>query len=353
MTRHLPCTSHVIAGLDSSDVSAALAQAHRLTPCADLLGTRTQTYLDTLKALGAYDLSAARALEPHLDALTIMREAGVQPADVSAQLSHLTPVASGRDDNTFDAWGVYASSAPGLRATKGEASWILNGTKSWCSLANVLNQALITAGTDEGQRLFAVNLRADGVSFDDAPWVSRGLAGIRSTSVSFDAVPVVAIGEPGFYLGRPGFAAGGVAVAAIWAGGAAALAASLTQAAERREPDQIALMHLGQVHVDVQVMEMALADAARQIDDGSAQGEAGALMAATVRAIVAERVESILRTVGHALGPGPLTSNEEHARRVADLSVYVRQHHAERDLAALGELSRQHGPGASNEVAEQ
>ena len=32
----------------------------------------------------------------------------------------------------------------------------------------------------------------------------------------------------------------------------------------------------------------------------------------------------------------PLTSDETHARRVADLGVYVRQHHAERDLAAIG-----------------
>jgi hypothetical protein len=32
--------------------------------------------------------------------------------------------------------------------------------------------------------------------------------------------------------------------------------------------------------------------------------------------------------------------DEEHARRVADLQVYVRQHHAERDSARLGGLLR-------------
>lgn len=40
--------------------------------------------------------------------------------------------------------------------------------------------------------------------------------------------------------------------------------------------------------------------------------------------------------VGHALGPAPLAFDEDHARRVADLELYVRQHHAERDLAQLG-----------------
>ena len=44
----------------------------------------------------------------------------------------------------------------------------------------------------------------------------------------------------------------------------------------------------------------------------------------------------MLRIAGHALGPGPLTQEEDHAKRVADLQVYVRQHHAERDDASLG-----------------
>ena len=44
----------------------------------------------------------------------------------------------------------------------------------------------------------------------------------------------------------------------------------------------------------------------------------------------------MLARTGHALGPAPLTLDDTHARRVADLTVYLRQHHAERDVAALG-----------------
>ena len=39
-----------------------------------------------------------------------------------------------------------------------------------------------------------------------------------------------------------------------------------------------------------------------------------------------------------AVNGGLLTVDEAHARRVADLRVYLRQHHAERDLARLGRL---------------
>ena len=46
----------------------------------------------------------------------------------------------------------------------------------------------------------------------------------------------------------------------------------------------------------------------------------------------------MLATAARALGPGPLAHDADHARHVADLEVYVRQHHGERDLAALGAL---------------
>ena len=42
---------------------------------------------------------------------------------------------------------------------------------------------------------------------------------------------------------------------------------------------------------------------------------------------------------GGALGAGPLCRDAAHAQRAADLPVYVRQSHAERDLAGLGALA--------------
>ena len=48
--------------------------------------------------------------------------------------------------------------------------------------------------------------------------------------------------------------------------------------------------------------------------------------------------EAITRT-GRALGPGPLCQDAQHAQRVADLTIYVRQSHAERDLEVLGRLA--------------
>jgi hypothetical protein len=82
-----------------------------------------------------------------------------------------------------------------------------------------------------------------------------------------------------------------------------------------------------------------LAGAAAEIDNGKAEGPMGAELDLRVRAVVADAAERTLRQVGHALGPAPLAFDEEHARRVADLELYLRQHHAERDLARLGEAA--------------
>ena len=64
----------------------------------------------------------------------------------------------------------------------------------------------------------------------------------------------------------------------------------------------------------------------------------GKLRALRVRALVEAVSTEVMQRVGRALGAGPLCHDQAHARRVADLTVYLRQHHAERNLAELGAL---------------
>ncbi|MGA8046494.1 MAG: acyl-CoA dehydrogenase, partial [Dermatophilaceae bacterium] len=87
-----------------------------------------------------------------------------------------------------------------------------------------------------------------------------------------------------------------------------------------------------------------LGAAADSVDEGSAKGAAGARLALTVRQVVRHSAEEVLTEAAHAMGPAPLVRDEEHARRVADLQVYVRQEHAARDAAALGRAVLEGGP---------
>ena len=73
--------------------------------------------------------------------------------------------------------------------------------------------------------------------------------------------------------------------------------------------------------------------------DAEPRGARAELIARRVRAVVETAVDEAVTRTGRALGPAPLVLDAAHAKRVADLTVYVRQSHAERDLAALGKLA--------------
>jgi len=317
-----------------ADVDAALELALALSPVASALGRSSWTWLRALASLGAGDLTVARVVEPHLDALTILSQAAARDhtGDTDGPALAAPPES---------VWGVYAAHAPGqrLEARASGGAWRLSGTKPWCSLADRLSHAVITAHVDDDRRqAFAVDLAHPGVRVNAERWVARGLAGVPSTSISLGDVPAVPVGPPQWYLDRPGFAWGGIGVAGVWFGAACALGASVVATARRREPDQLALTHLGRIDSALHATLLTLRDAAAAIDDGTATGARGLLLAARARASAARTAELVLGEVGRALGPGPLTGDEEHARRVADLTVYVRQHHGDRDLAALGGL---------------
>ena len=279
----------------------------------------TRDLWELLATLGASDLGVARAVEPHLDARAILAQAGVP-----------------HDDRT---WGVFAAEGPGVRldAVADGDGWRLSGTKPWCSLAGVLDAALVTAHlADGGRALFAVDLHASGVRLLDQAWVSRGLTEIPSTPVAFDAVAATPVGAPGWYLERPGFWWGGIGVAACWFGGAVGIGRRVhAQAAQRDDP--LLAMHLGAVDHRLEDARRALAEAASLVDAHELDAAQGRLLAKRVRATVAGVCEDVLARAAHALGPAPLALEPEHAKRVADLQVYVRQQHAERDDVSLGQ----------------
>jgi hypothetical protein len=156
-------------------------------------------------------------------------------------------------------------------------------------------------------------------------------------SVEFTDAPARVVGAPNEYLDRPGFWHGAVGVAACWLGAARAVAGPLYRAVSRRA-DPHAEAHLGAVDAALTAAQAVLECAARQVD-AEPRSATAELTARRVRAVVETAVDEAITRTGRALGPVPLAQDDAHARRVADLTIYVRQSHAERDLAALGRLA--------------
>jgi len=239
---------------------------------------------------------------------------------------------------------VWAANPPGpnVTASRQGGMWVLRGTKQYCSGARTCTHALVTAAAGDEPRLFAVAV--DGLEPQEDSWPATGMAGSDTLDVGFPGVAAEPVGPRGGYTGRPGFSHGGAGVAACWYGGARGVARTLARAAAKRDVGPHALAHLGAVDLGLRTAWGALAAAAGEIDadPGDLQGD-GPLRALRVRALTEAVATDVLARTGRALGAGPLSHDEAHSRAVADLTVYLRQHHAERDLARIGELVAQHG----------
>jgi hypothetical protein len=313
------------AGHEVGTAFAAAVQSGRLDLPLPGQG-RTWERWAAFAAFAEQDLSLARLAEGHADAVAILAElgAGAPPAGTR--------------------WGVWAAQPPGPRLTAhpDRDGWHLDGVKQYCSGAHSCTDAVVTATAPDGYRLFAVSTQT--LSPVPGTWPATGMAASDTPDVRFADVPAVPVGPPGAYTGRPGFAHGGAGVAACWYGGARAIGWTLLTAASDRDVGPHALAHLGAVDIALHRSRAALEEAAREIDADPGDLKGGARgRTLRVRALVEAAATDVINRVGRALGAAPLCHDEAHSRRIADLTVYLRQHHAERNLAELGALVAERG----------
>jgi alkylation response protein AidB-like acyl-CoA dehydrogenase len=143
------------------------------------------------------------------------------------------------------------------------------------------------------------------------------------------------VGGAHAYVHRPGFWHGGAGIAACWYGAAAQIGLVLRDASlQQADPHRLA--HLGAVDVALQAAAAVLRETAAYIDANPlADAQREAMRA---RLVVEEAATAVMNHATRTLGAGPLCRNARFARALADLPVFLRQSHAERDLASLGEL---------------
>jgi hypothetical protein len=283
-------------------------------------GGRTLARWQTLAAVAARDLTLVKLFEGHTDALAIL-----------AELDGPTPPTASR-------WGTWCAEPPDARVELRDAAnghgARLYGTKSWCSGAATSTHAVVSCWNARGEPcLAAVALDRPGVTVTDTGWHAVGMAGTGSVDVRFDDAMATPVGRPGDYVARPGFWQGGAGIAACWYGGAQGIA-GMTRRRLGPRPDAHRLAHLGAIDVALAGAAAVLREAAAWID---AHPRADAQRVATrARLVVEHAATRVLDHAGRALGAGPLCRDARFARAMADLPVFLRQSHAERDLASLG-----------------
>ena len=272
-----------------------------------------------LDDLAAGDLAFAKLAEAHLDALAILAEAGRRAADVP--------------------YAVWAAERPGvqLRADpQPDGRWRVTGAKPWCTGAGLVERALVTAASDDGVLLVDIDL-ADARWVDDG-WEAQAFAAAPTRRLILDVVVDgdALVGHPGWYLERPGFWIGAIGVAACWAGGLRGL---VRRVDGRWRSDPHSRAARGAAATALWGCEAVLERAARSIDrlELLTDPTAAVQTALTVRSLVEQHCTTGIRRVREGCGPGPFAAVADIERHTAELELYLRQCHGERDLAALGD----------------
>ncbi|CAG2157329.1 acyl-CoA dehydrogenase family protein [Cupriavidus numazuensis] len=277
---------------------------------------------------------AIKLFEAHADALAILAEvAGACP---------------GRDTH----WAIWAAEPPDARvrarpapdvdaqtlATRADIAHgkplLLNGRKAWCSGAGGVSHALLTChGDDDVAVLAAIDMGGPGVTITTDGWHAVGMADTASGDVLLHDCPALQVGGPRAYLERPGFWHGGAGIAACWYGSVLPLAWAVRDTM-RKHGDAHAAAHLGAIDGDLHAAAALLRETAAWIDANPTEDAFVAAM--RLRTAVEAAVQRVLHRAGNVLGAGPLCRNARLASLYADLPVFLRQSHAERDLAVLG-----------------
>jgi alkylation response protein AidB-like acyl-CoA dehydrogenase len=282
---------------------------------------RTLDRWRTLAAVSASDLALAKLFEGHTDALAIMTE-----------LEPDAPPAAGT-------WGTWAAEPTFARLNivdRQAGTVYLQGRKAWCSGAAILDRALVTAWDEQMQpQLVAVTLQQPAIRRLDDGWQAVGMGRTASVDVLFEGALGRCVGLPGQYVDRPGFWHGGAGIAACWYGAACALADYLRQHCTQPYCDAHAQAHLGAVDAALCCARAALRETALWIDENPRRS--AQLPVRRLRAQVEAAVDSVLAHVARGLGATPLCRDSHFARLAADLPVFLRQSHAEKDLAQLGQ----------------
>ena len=338
--RAMPQSTRVHATTnDATDTLRRLLADGALDLPTPATGNTAARHLGLFELARHHSVSVARLAEAHTDAIAILAEAGRAP-----QAGAL--------------YGVWASVAPHppVAPVRGELRHpagnclLLTADKPFASGLGIVDRALVDATCDAIEpvdpadpppagttRLVDIDVRgAATVETNTDSWHTDALRDSATGSVRFVDHPVSrddVIGGPDWYLDRVGFWHGACGPAACWAGAAA----GLVDAAESMTDDNPhRRAHLGGMRSDAWALAAVLRAAGDEIDDDPANVERARARALSLRQTVERHVADILDRFSRSLGPRPFVGDGDVSQRWADTHLYVRQHHAERDLEVLG-----------------
>ena len=272
----------------------------------DLAAAGPGSLASDLVAIAEVDLSVARILEGHVNAVQLIRLLG----------------GSAERDAVHGVWGADAD--PPVTADRNR----LKGSKRYASGLGIVDRALVTVGSGEACRLALVDAR-DPARHRTDDWDMVGMQATVSGGIDLTGLVPVWLGGPGDYFREPHFLGGVWRIAALQLGGTLGLLG-----AARAELDSRG--HLG---ADAQVARLGplvgramaafgLVERAARVaesPEGATDQDLAVMLSLQSRLLTEDLAQDAVAAVERSVGLSHFAADSETGRRARDLATYCRQ----------------------------
>lgn len=298
------------AARDDFDAAVQVLKRSGLLRLSDWNGSAT-----AMREVAASNLSLGRLFEGHVNARALI----TTYAEPELRASCLAEMDDGL---MFGVWG-----ADGATPVTAKGTALLGG-KRFASGLGLVDRAIVTAATPQGQQLFVI-AADDPARQDPAAWDMSGMRESRSGGFDCSGLPGRPLGQPDIYVQEPHFVGGTWRIAAVTLGGITALlersAAVLRDRGQSEaEPH---LLRLAPVAGRVLAAWPAILKAGKVASgpQGARDPQAAAIRSVAARLLAEEIGQDAIAAVERSIGLSMFTETDPVGQSARDLACYMRQ----------------------------
>ncbi|NJC08662.1 acyl-CoA dehydrogenase family protein [Polymorphobacter fuscus] len=296
---------------------------------------------DVLTMLGNASQAVGRLYEGHVNAIILATRHGGEA--ILAELA-----AEARAGRLSGVWN--AEPQAGLRLSRCDNGWQIDGQKIYCSGAGTIRRPVVTAAREAGAPplMLVPDMTTPGVTVDLSAWRAAGMHGSMTGSVAFRAVVVpddAVLGSEGTYYQAPAFAAGAWRVLAVQLGALQRViklhAAFLRRSGREREP--VLRSRFADAAADAELARLLVVAAAAHAEDRSAAPADAENYVNMARTAFERLALGIIAATRRNVGLSSFVAPNPIDRVLRDLETYLRQPFLDvsRDSYALHLLAKE------------
>lgn len=273
-----------------------------------------------LRMVGAGDLSMARLLEGHINAISLVCRYGT-PAQI-ADLAQSVNAGS-----LSAVWG--ADDNKGLKLVKERSGTRLQGRKILASGAGFVTRPLVTVAGPEGQLLCLLRLD-EHHPHDTSMWQAQGMTATASGAVDFSGLVIDGnniIGAPGDFMRQPHFSGGAWRFCAAHLGAAERLVDlyRIHLVGRGRSGDPFQLQRFAHCAAAIKTARFWVEEAARRLAVEDCDPMAVVAFANLTRMVTERSALDVMEAVQRGVGLTSFVRPNPIERICRDLSTYLRQ----------------------------